>query len=213
MIEMLVVLAIISIITLVVITSQSAFNRTLLLANAAYDVALTMRSAQSYGVGSRVGAGISRAGYGLSFDRSKPNSFVFFADSTPGPSTSSTSCHPATDITAPDAKAGNCAYESATDTKIADYQLPRRFIFQDFCTYSGGSWQCANSNGSTVSRLDIVFVRPDPSPYISKNGSFSTTVPVTKACITLASPEGWVRHISVSSSGEVAADASACPLP
>lgn len=217
LVEMLVVLAIISIITIIVITSQSAFNKTLILANAAYDVALTIRSAQSYGVGSRAGTGVSRAGYGLSFrgfgNGATPSSFIFFADSSPGPSELSSRCHPADDYTAPDAKAGDCAYQAGQDVKISDFALHRGISFKDLCTYTAGTWQCANSNGNAITSFDIVFVRPDPAPYMSKNGSYVAGNPVTKMCLTLASPQGGTRYVSVTSSGEINADAPSCPLP
>ena len=43
LIEMIIVIAIIGIITLVVIVSQGSFNKSLILSNAAYDLALALR--------------------------------------------------------------------------------------------------------------------------------------------------------------------------
>ena len=48
-----VVLAIVTSITAIVFTSQNSFNKTLILANTAYDIALTFRSAATYGLGGR----------------------------------------------------------------------------------------------------------------------------------------------------------------
>ena len=56
---MMVVLAIIVTITGVTLTSQTSFNKTLVLANTAYDIALTLRSSQTYGLGSRAFGGIT----------------------------------------------------------------------------------------------------------------------------------------------------------
>lgn len=209
---MLVVLAIISIIMAIVITSHSAFNKTLLLANTAYDVALTIRSTATYGIGSRV-AGLSvNTGYGIHLERSSDTTFTLFADSWPQPSNNSTRCHPATDTGAPDAKPGNCTYEprSNRDLLMATYTLGNGMRFSDACAYAG-SWSCATSNGSSLTSLDIVFVRPNPQPYMSANGAYSVVSPVTSACLALTSPQGGARFISVASTGEINAAATSCP--
>ena len=44
LIELLIVLAIIATVTTIALSSQSNFNKTLILANTAYDIALTLRS-------------------------------------------------------------------------------------------------------------------------------------------------------------------------
>jgi len=214
LIEMLVVLAIIGIISLVVITSQSNFNKTLLLANTAYDVALTIRSAETYGISSRV-AGISfNTGYGVHFRRQSPNNtFIFFADSWPSPSSNPARCHPATDTGAPDAKPGNCAYDSQPnrDMLMTTYTLGNGITISDFCAKTSGSWACATSNGSSLTSLNIVFSRPNPIPFMSVNGSYSSSFRVTDACLSLTSPQGGARSVSVSSSGEIRATATSCP--
>jgi len=210
LIEMLVVLAIIVIITTIVITSQGSFNRTLILTNTTYDVALTLRSAESYGVGSRAAGGMVNAGYGLDFNRGTPTVFTLFADAYPTPSSSSV-CHPTSDPGAPDAKPGNCSYESGSGETVTSYTLGRGISVNDFCAFSAGSWSCANSHGSSLSTLDIVFSRPSPQPFMSVNGSYSPVFPVTASCLALTSPQGGARFISVSATGEISATATSCP--
>ena len=80
-----VVLTIIVVITTVVVASQSSFNKTLILVNTAYDIALTLRSAETYGLGSRAFGGVVNAGYGLNFQSGTPQSFTLFADTYPAP--------------------------------------------------------------------------------------------------------------------------------
>src|SRR5678810_853508 len=111
LIELLVVLAIITIITAVVISSQSAFNKTLVLQNTAYDVALTLRFAETYALGSRARELTVNTGYGLHFTTGTPDSFAFFADVFPSPDANN--CHglPSGGVGAPNAIAGNCIYD------------------------------------------------------------------------------------------------------
>ena len=211
LIELLVVLAIMVIITSVVLTSQSSFNKTLILANTAYDVALTLRSAETYGLGNRVAGTVANAGYGLDFQKATPGSFTLFADTYPPPS--STGCHPATDPTAPNARPGDCVYEANQGEKVTEYALGNGITVSDFCAYTPNtlSWSCANSGNQALSVLDIIFSRPNPDPFMSVNGAYSASSPVTEACLTLSSPQGGSRFISVGASGEINATALSCP--
>lgn len=211
--ELMVVLAIIVIITSVVLTSQNSFNKTLILANTAYDIALTLRSAQTYGLSSRAAGAAASAGYGLHFQTSPAGLFTLFADTYPGASVSSV-CHPTSDASAPDAKPGNCSYESAQGEKVVDYKLGNGITVSDFCAYSLGSWSCTYAHsgaGGGLSSLDIVFARPNPDPFMSVNGSYSIIAPVTAACIAVTSPQGGAHFVSVAASGQIVANALSCP--
>ena len=203
-----VVLAIILTITGVVFTNQSSFNKTIVLANTAYDIALSLRSAETYGLGSRVVGGVVNTGYGMHFDIANPKSFTLFADTFPTPSTSSI-CHPTTDSAAPDAQSGNCGYELNQDALVMNYVVGNGITISDFCAYTSSGWSCA-ANGS-LHTLDIVFSRPNPDPFMSANGAYSGAAPVTAACITVSSPLGGSRFVSVAASGEITANAASCP--
>lgn len=204
-----VVLAIITIISLIIVTNQGAFNRTLLLENTAYDVALTLRSAETYGLGNRIAGSIANAGYGLDFQKATPGSFTLFADTSPLSSDPS-ACHPNPNPSAPNARPGNCVYDANQGEKVTGYTLGNGITISDFCAYTPNtlSWSCAS--GSLTS-LDIVFSRPNPDPFMSVNGYYSATFPITKACIALTSQQGGARFVSVAASGEITANASSCP--
>lgn len=189
LVELMVVLAIIVIITSVVLTSQSSFNKTLILSNTAYDIALTLRSVETYGLGSRALGTTVNAGYGLHFDGGTSGSFILFADTWP-----IASCD------RPDCKPGDNVYTSGADSLVQTYTLGNRMTISDFCALSGGSWSCG------LSSLDIVFSRPNPDALISANGlSYSS------ACITVTSPQGGMKYVSIAASGQINADASSCP--
>jgi len=68
LIEMLVVLAIMGVVLAVTVGGQRAFNRSIVLSNTAYDVALSIRQAQTYGVSGRVAQGTLSATYGYGVD-------------------------------------------------------------------------------------------------------------------------------------------------
>ncbi len=201
LVEMMVVMAIITVITGIMLTNQASFNKTLILANTAYDIALTLRSAETYGISSRGVIGIRGVGYGLHFDHSLPGTFTFFRDS------SGSDCHvpPSGDSLAPDAKVGDCVYQPGE--RITDYNLGNEAIVSDFCAYTVGSWSCAEANA--LGSLDIIFIRPDPNPFItvSENGN----VIGTKACLTISAPGATVSHyVSVAASGAIVVSTSPC---
>ena len=209
LIELLVVLAIITTLVAIVFTSQSSFNKTLVLANTAYDIALTLRSAENFGLGSRASGSTVNVGYGVHFQAGTTGSFIFFADTDPP--VGAGTCHPiiGNDPAGPGATPGDCVYTSS-DYEVNEYVLGNGIFVKDFCAYSG-SWSCAS--GGLIS-LDIVFAQPNPEPSISKDGSYSTIPLVTRACLTLASPSapsGPDRYVLVEPSGQITANASSCP--
>lgn len=211
LVELLVVTAIIVVILGLIFVSQSSFNKTLILSNTAYDIALAVRSAETYGLGGRA-ISATPMGYGVHLDKATPGSFIFFADAYPAPSTNSV-CHPTGDASALDAQPGNCNYDSGAgqDSIVSTYALGNGITIQDFCAFSAGAWACANAQGAALTTLDIVFARPNATPFISKNGAYSALAPVTSACLTVASPQGGNRFVSVSASGEITATAASCP--
>jgi len=204
-----VVLAIIVTITAVVFSGQNSFNKTLVLANTAYDIALSLRSAETYGLGGHA-IGSLPTGYGIHFSKASPGSYMLFADSYPAPSTASV-CHTTSDATALDAQPGNCNYDPGQDVVVSSYALGNGITVSDFCAISSGTWSCANSGSGNLTSLDIVFARPNPDPFMSVNGVYSSSLPVTNACITVASPQGGLRFVSVLASGKIVANANSCP--
>ncbi len=199
LIELMVVLAIVAVVTSIVLNNQSSFNKTLVLANTAYDIALTLRSAQTYGLGSRGVGAAANVGYGVHFVRGSADSFTFFADTAGG-----VSCAGAT----PDCKPGDHVYTEG-DTTVQAYKLGNGMTVSDICAYSLGSWSCASEG---LTSLDIVFSRPNPDPFMSKDGSYSEdpAFRVTAACLVISSPQGSSQYVSVGSSGQINANAASC---
>lgn len=204
LVELMVVLAIIVTITSIALTSQSSFNKTLILANTAYDIALTLRSAETYGISSRASGAAVNVGYGvhLASGDINANSFILFADTSGGASCVGQR---------PDCKPGDNVYTSggSGDALVQTYRLNNGIFIHNFCAYSGATGLCENPSGSLsggLASLDIVFDRPNPDASIIANGTS-----YTGACLALSSAQGGFRYISVASSGQITASATSCP--
>lgn len=198
-----VVLAIIVIITAIAFTSQSSFNKSLILANTAYDVALTIRGAETYGIGSRAAGLAVNAGYGVNFSKASPGQFTLFSD------TQGSGCHPVTGM--PSDLPGNCVYDGVNE-RVTTYSLGNGITVKDFCAeQSSGSWDCATTGNTALSSLDIVFARPNPDPFISENGAYASSPGIIAACLTLSSTAGGARYVTVNASGAITANAVSCP--
>ncbi|MGH7141753.1 MAG: type II secretion system protein [Minisyncoccia bacterium] len=213
LIELLVVLAIIVIISLIIFTSASKFNSAILLRSLAYDVGLAVREAQLYGVAVRETSGSATcstggstqfcAWYGVHFDTSHNNKFFVFADID---------------------ESGE--YDSSPDVQTDLFQTQYGFIISDFCVGSPSTNQsyCSaacpsstvltdaglptnNCTSNALTDLDITFRRPDPNAYIMPTFSAGVVGPVvtyTGALVTVQTPGGEMRSVSVSSTGQIA---------
>lgn len=202
--ELLVVLAIIISIMGIVLTSQSSFNKTFLLANTAYDIALTLRFTESLGVGTLATGSTANAGRGVHFDRATRNSFKLFADISPPSST----CTTAT----PDCKPGDKVYTDGQDQRTQTYTLGNGITIGDFCARAeSGVWSCARSLDEALTKLDIVFARPNPDAFIRANDD--ANIAYTSACIAIKPLEidGAPRYVTVFPSGSITANATSCP--
>lgn len=207
LIELLVVLGIILVVTAVTITSQASFDKTLLLSNTAYDIALAIRTAEDFGLGSRVVGSTGNAGYGVHFDRGTNKVFTLFAD------TAGSGCHtPIGDPSGPGAIPGDCIYTAGSDTKINDYTLGNGMYVSNLCAFTWlGSWWCSTTNFNVIQQLDITFARPNADASFKANGS--PFFNFTKACLVVTSPRGSARSVWVEPSGEISTNASQCPPP
>lgn len=212
LVELLVCTGIIILITAVIFSGQTTFNNSVVLTSTAYDIALTMRDAQTYGLGTRSQLGVANAGYGLEFKSTSLTSYTFFADTNPSPGAGL--CHPlpANGAAAPNAYPGDCAYTAGSDALVASYKLGSGMKISDFCAKTTGTWACENSHGFSLSRLDLVFERPNGTAFISPNGTYNAAT--TDACITITAPSGSSRYISLSSVSQIVANATSstsCP--
>ena len=199
LIELLVVCAIIIVITSLVLVNNSKFGGDVTLENFAYDVALSVRQTQIYGIAvSRFGTGCTgiggsnpncfSAGYGMHFSLSSPTTYLLFADED------------GTGIYNP-----NIAPSEIVDSN----QIQQGFSISSLCAIPASN----SATCTPASEIDILFVRPEPNAYISVGHGGSAPVscikqPLSGACyyeaqITLISPKGDTRTVVVDATGQI----------
>lgn len=204
LVELLIVFAIIAVITVVAILNQNNFNKSIILANTAYDTALTFRAAEVAGLGNRVVGNSLKVNYGLHFDKEVSNSYILFADTTGGETCtgSNLNCNP-----------GDGVYQSSgpptdVDSLIQTYAFGNEVTIAEFCMVSGTSFPMCLNSYILINTLDIVFPRASGIVTYAANGSVSYA---DFACVTLKSPQGVMRSVKIQRNGQIAATASGCP--
>jgi len=210
LIEMLVVVAIISVIIGVVVVNQRSFDNSIILSNTTYDVALSLREAQAYG---RAGHGVSgtslsvKYATGIDFNIMKGNTYTLFAD------TAGTGCYtPASGVVprnSPSQKTGDCIYTTNRDKPLRTFTINNGMYISKLCTNN----KCSSPSSLTFRQLDITNTRSDVNTNIYiHGGNLSQLQSVNSACIEIASPDGSVHErITISKVGTIFVERNTCP--
>lgn len=140
-IELLVVAGIVIILSGVLLAKNSAFGGTVVLRSLTYDVALSIREAQTYGIAVRqTSTGTYSTGYGVEVRMASPANYLLFSDAD-----------------------ANGYYGGASEL-VTRYTLKQGFHLKDLCyTPSSGIEVCG------AQKIDITFIRPEPDAYIRAN--------------------------------------------
>lgn len=166
------------VITSMFLVRNSQFNSSILLRSLSYEVALSIREAQVYGVGVRevsVGSNNFSAGYGVHFSSVTPTAYLLFADSD------------------------NDRLYGTGDAAVQNFKVQNGFVISQFCaTTTSGASQCSPD---AISSLDITFRRPNPEPVIRTSALGYT---YSGASITVSSPNGATRSVTIGAAGEIA---------
>ncbi len=141
--ELIVVIAIFTIITTVALWDQNRLNSSVLISNLAYETALSVREAQVYGVGVRnLGADTVFDGqYGVYFNIATPEQIILFQDK-------------------------NNNYQYDTDASMGEAQYVYTFTNQRgnkikaLCVGNIGESTCNTTSSAHVDSLRILFKRP-----------------------------------------------------
>lgn len=223
---MLVVLAIIGVVTAVALVGEQGFQRVSLVSNTAYDVAITFRNAQVFGISSAKGQAQFLAGYGVDLNKNNTTSFILFDDTKPDATTANDSANllcthlpqinNAADATAPNSKPGNCVYDSGQDPPLQTYRLGNGITIKNVCAVKGSSSYCWTGGTVAATQIDVVFQRPNTTGSItaSTNGTWPPLAQqMDYACLQLQGPSAnpISRYIFVSSLGQVSAATTTCP--
>ena len=180
LVELLVVTSILTIVTGLVLVNNNQFGGKILLENLAYDIALSVRQAQVYGISVRqFGAGNFTVAYGVHFEMSTPKAYDLFGDVN-----------------------GNGLSDVGENVPPSPYDISRGYYIAKLCAPSG-----ADSDTCTaVSRLDIVFKRPEPDAFIGANGISGISNPLGSARITLKSQRGDEANVVVEVTGQISVE-------
>lgn len=193
LVELLVTLSIFAITTGIVMTSQGKFDNSVLLTNTAYDIAITLRQAQTYGVNVKESeTGVTdkfKSSYGLYFDTVGVNSkrFIMFFDADNNYKISDT----------------GIACPKGDEECINAYKIKRGHYISSLCAvYASDSNTCISKNS-----LDISFKRPNPEAVILANDEtyFANNLnPINLVKITISSADGSAtRTIVVTKVGQI----------
>lgn len=177
LIELLVAVSIFVIISTVVLANHARFNSSVLLGSLAYDIALSIREAQVYGVSVRQFDSGFSVGYGIRF--SSADSYALFVDTN-----------------------DNQQYDDGVDSILRTYTLQHGHTIAQFCGITSEGAEECSSGGTPIAHLDVVFVRPDPDAIISSNepGRYSS------ARVVVSSPNGESRTVTVASTGQISVE-------
>ena len=177
LIEMLVVVAIMVVVSTVVLANNGRFGGTAVLQNIAYEIALSVRQAQIYGISVRRFTDNSYASaYGMHFSEGA-NTFELFADVVDA------------DGMYTRTRSGGELVQSTT--------IRSGYTISKLCTSK------ENCDGIGVRMLDISFRRPETEAWISANGTACTTACYARACVELKSPRGDIRAVIITVNGQI----------
>ncbi len=149
LVELLVTISIFIVITSVAVFSNSAFNSSILLTDLGYQIALSVRQAQVYGITVKAPQSCTtsscpasntgfNSGYGAHFDITIPAQYILFEDTAnPTP---------------------NHTYDGSSET-LATYSIGRGYTLKRLCVLTSGVYKA-------VKTLDISFIRPEPESWV-----------------------------------------------
>ena len=183
LIELMVVTGIMILITGMIFANNNSFGGRVQLENLAYDIALTIRQAQVYGISvQRFSTDTFASAYGVHFELNRNTStkdeFILFADAVN--EDNRYDCVPTNPTPA------NCEMVSAEEL-FSGYKVTAL---------------CAPDTDTSCSHasLDITFHRPNPDAYITADGQSAA---YESARITVKSPRGETRSVVVELNGQI----------
>ena len=202
LIELIVTIAIFALMTALIMARYGSFDQGTLLTSLAYDIALTVRTAQTYGVSvktTQLSANDFSSGYGVEFDLSSPQQFVLYSDASAGERFSNF-----VDVNAGDIVSTYNIKRGARITAICVANSTQKRCTTDQSA-QGYSWYSGYVIDATLSKIDIEFVRPNPDPLIYRvESATQLDGPYTDVKIIVQSADdGGQRVIDINQTGQI----------
>ncbi len=171
-VELIISIAIFALMTALVVARYGSFNQNTLLTNVAYDMALTIRTAQTYGLSVKSVGGDSDSfgsAYGIAFDLNDRTHFTLFADTN-----------------------NNGVYDENSGEAITKYTLTQGVTISNMCLAADISG-CSTSGAFVgATQFDIVYKRPNPNAVFNliSAGDIQRNQGFPAAFISLTSSDG-----------------------
>lgn len=194
-IELLVSVAIFVLMTSLIVAKFGNFNQSTLLTDTAYDIALVVRLAQTYGLSVRnatQGGTNFKAPYGADFDASSGG------DACGGATSNATALTLFADTSPAGAPDGACG---ASDASVSSYAITRGATIYNLCI--GTDATSCHQAGNTVSRLDVSFQRPNPEAVICASNGGTPTCGYAYAEATIQGADGSTRTVVIRQNGQI----------
>ncbi len=192
LIELMVSVSIFIFMTVLLVAKYGNFNQSVLLTNLAYDIALTLRTAQTYGLSVQGQTGQFQKAYGVAFCKTTGGNCVM------GQNNQTMLLFSDTD----DVDNTRKYVYGTADTVVNKYSLKRGAKIVGFC-YSESLSSCSGPDTS-ANRLDISFLRPNPDALFARNGTYSRQTQYAK--IFIEASDGSRRSIVVRKFGQISVE-------
>ncbi len=210
-IEMLVVVAIFAVVATVLLFRYSDFSTSVGIRNLAEEIGLTVRDAQSYATSERIingATGISSStfpAYGISFsvDESvqqtfdpSTQSFALFADVSANGTTVTNNSYD---------NNGTCGNPTTGQECVENFTVSGGNKVVSLCTDLPTANTCLTpvSAGGSGGTVNVVFHRPNPDAVICVSGIDCTIRKASYLKITVQSPKGLQRLITIWNTGQI----------
>lgn len=216
LLELIVSVSIIGVILAVALLGQTNFNRTLILTDTAYTVALSIRQMQSYGLSSVYFNTYNNAGFGVHFNRATASKTYYeFADINKTAAAPSYCPSNQGLSNTPEQKPGNCLYDGTSElVPGGTFSLTKNYSISDICGIPlGTATPVCSSQNSNTGIIDIVYIRPNMQSVMTGifNGSSKQ---LSTACIKILAPDHVkYRWVKVSFLGQVTVTSDATCTP
>ncbi len=195
LVELMVSVAIFVFMTVLLVAKYGNFNQSTLLTDLAYDVALTIRTAQTYGTSVRV-ADTGTAGFQTTYG------VHFTTDTDPVLGYGSTNQQTVL-FSMPISKAVAPSVAIFQNDTGAGDEILNTYNIKGSATVSALCAGPSATSCTSATSLDIQFTRPDPSAIICRNGS-AALCNNSYAEITLLSSDSGTRKVYVYQNGQIA---------
>lgn len=185
LVEMVVVVGIIALISGLMLANNNRYGGVVILQNLAYDISLSIRQAQVYGIAVQRFNSTFNSSYGMHFQLGSGDSgstYVLFADAL-SPENGLYDC--------PQPGTSNCELVQSSSIALG-YSIAQLCM-----TPAAGVENCS------LTSLDIVFKRPEPDAYIRSRDTVSVG---ESARIIVRSPRGDTKSVSVQTNGQISVE-------